>query len=380
MLRCAAVFILNGSLLAQTPPAVFDPLGDPALVEKGLKSTVPLQVAISAFRSMNISDQQRGEWLRAVLRGSLSLQPEGESVRAQRAIFDALIRTRTPVPLTELLPHFDQFPSAVIVIVARNNPREGDDRLPLLLKAEEAQNFVLWCAAVSLVDRGQLVHHLVQQARFDYAISVLDEDFMLVQALGGQLGGTPSRAVGGITGSIPNGSVAWPDSLSYDIEVWGDIRDSLTSGTWRSTYLKAWSPATSALPDGQPTDPVGWEDHDREVVRLLLSVAHCDACSRATPDFPNVRGGKATIIWHSAEQGRPLLEKAVERYVKECVAMVDALHGTTISESEVRSKVRIWIRDWRRVQTVPIPRVGVGVEFNRCAPIQSRSSNGRCVD
>jgi hypothetical protein len=67
MLRWAAVFILNGSLLAQTPPAVVDPLGDPSLVEKGLQSTVPLQVAISAFRSMNISDQQRGEWLRAAL-------------------------------------------------------------------------------------------------------------------------------------------------------------------------------------------------------------------------------------------------------------------------------------------------------------------------
>jgi hypothetical protein len=114
------------------------------LVEKGLQSTVPLQVAISAFRSMNISDQQRGEWLRAALRGSLSLQPDAEAVRAQRAIFDALIRTRTPVPLTELLPHFDQFPAAVIAIVARNNPHEGEDRLPILLKAEEAKNFVLW--------------------------------------------------------------------------------------------------------------------------------------------------------------------------------------------------------------------------------------------
>jgi hypothetical protein len=69
MLRWAAVFILNGSLVAQTPLAVFDPLGDPSLVEKGLQSPVPLQVAISAFRSINIRDQRRGEWLRAMLRG-----------------------------------------------------------------------------------------------------------------------------------------------------------------------------------------------------------------------------------------------------------------------------------------------------------------------
>ncbi len=379
MLRWATVFILGGSLLAQTPPAVFDPLGDPSLVERGLQSTVPLQVAISAFRSINISDQQRGEWLRAALRGSLSLKPDAEAVRAQRTIFDALIRTRTPVPLTELLPHFDQFPAAVIAIVARNNPHEDEDRVPLLLKAEEAKNSALWYAAVSLVDREQLVHHLVQQARFDYAISVLDEDFVPVQVLGGLPIGIMSGTVGGIMGSVPNGSVAWPDSLSYHIELSGDIRDILTSGRWRSTYLRASSPAVSALPDGQPADPLGWEDHDREVVRLLLSVAHCDMCSGATPDFPNVRGGRATIIWHSAEQGRPLLEEAVERYVKECIRMIDALHET-VSESEVRSKVRIWIRDWRRVQTVPIPSVGAGVEFNRCTPVQSRSTNGRCVD
>jgi hypothetical protein len=35
--------------------------------------------------------------------------------------------------------------------------------------------------------------------------------------------------------------------------------------------------------------------------------------------------------------------------------MVDALHETTVSESEVRSKVRIWIRDRRRAQTFQFP-------------------------
>jgi hypothetical protein len=378
MLRWASVFILSGSLFAQTPPAVFDPLDDPSLIEKGLQSSLPLQVAISAFRSIKVSDQRRGEWLRAALRGSLSLQPEAEAVRTRRSILDALIRTRTPVPLTELLPYFDQFPAAVIAIVARNNPREGEDRLPLLLKAEEAKNPVFWYAAMELVDRKELVHHLVQQARFDYAISVFDDDFVPVQIPGGGIPrGVPGGVIGGIIGSIlPSGSVAWPESTTYHIEFSGG--DLLTSGRWRSTFLIASSPAVNTLPDAQPADPVAWEDHDREVVRLLLSIAHCDMCQAVTPDFPTVRGGKATIIWHSAEQGRPLLEEAVERYVRECVRMVDALHET-ISESEVRSKVRIWIRDSRRVQTTPIPSVGAGVEFNRCAPIQSLSSNGRCV-
>jgi hypothetical protein len=381
MARVVLIPLLSGSLLAQTPPTLFDPLGDPSLVEKGLQSTVPLQVAISAFRSVKIADQRRAEWLRAALTASLSLQPEAEAVRARRAIFDALIRTGTPVPLTELLPHFDQFPPAVIAIAAKNNPREGEDRLPLLLKAEEGRNSIYWYAAVSLVDRKQLVHYLVQQVRFDYAISVQDGDFVPVQIREGPPHGVIGGIVGGIVGAAtPYGSVAWPESTIYHIELSGDINELLTSGTWRATYLRAWSPTVHSFPDAQPADPLAWEDHDREVVRVLASIAHCAVCSFDRGDFPNVRGGKATIIWHSAEQARPLLEEAVERYVNECVRMIDALHETTVSESEIRSKVRIRLRDGRRVQTTPIPSVGVGVEFNRCASMQSGSSNGRCVD
>jgi hypothetical protein len=78
--------LLNGLLLAQTPPAVFDPLSDPSLIEKGLRSTVPLQVAISAFRAASVPDQRRGEWLREALLRSSSLQPETEAVRTRRAI------------------------------------------------------------------------------------------------------------------------------------------------------------------------------------------------------------------------------------------------------------------------------------------------------
>jgi hypothetical protein len=376
MLRWGVFLILNSLLLAQTRPVVFDPLDDPSKVETGLQSTVPLQVAFSALYSINSSNPRRGEWLRSALRGSSSLEPEAEALRTRRAIFDALIRTRTPVPLTELLPHFDQFPAAVIAIVAKNNPREGEDRLPLLLKAEEGRNSIYWNAAASLLDRKQLVHYLVQHARFDYAITVQDEDFLPVQILERTPGGV---TLGGITGGNPNFSVAWPESTIYHIEFSGEVDELLTIGTGRSTYLRALPPAVHTFPDAQPADPIAWEDHDREVVRILASIAHCAICAFDRGDFPNVRGGKATIIWHSAEQARPLLEEAVDRYVKECVRMIGALQETPVSESEIRSKVRIWLWDTRRVRTIPIPSVGVGVEFNRCAPNQSGSSNGRCI-
>jgi hypothetical protein len=379
MPRLILILLLHKLLLAQTPPAAFDPLGDSSLIEKGLRSALPLQVAISAFRCVSVADPRRGEWLREALSASPSLQPEAEGRRARRAIFDALIRTRTPVPLVELLPFFDQFPAAVIAVVARDDPNRHEDRLPLLLKTEEAKNRTYWYAAASLMDRKELIHHLLEHSRFDYAVSVLDRDVVPVQVYDRpQIGGR------GIPGGVLYGSigsqVVWPEQTIYHIEMSGDIDHILTCCVGGNTYLKTWSPTVHAFEDLQPADPFAWEDHDREVVRVLLSIAHCGACSFDRGDFPNVRGGRASIVWHSAEQARSLLEEAVEQYVKECVRMVGALGETTLTEPEIRSKVRIWVRDWREVRTIPIPSVGAGVEFIRCAQIQSVTSNGRCID
>jgi hypothetical protein len=381
MPRVVLISLLHGFLLAQSPPAAFDPLSDSALIEKGLQSTMPLQVAISAFRSVKITHQQRGGWLREALTRSLSLQPEPEAVRARRAIFDALIRTGTPVPLTQLLPFFDQFPAAVIAIVAKNNSSQDEDRLPLLLKAEETKNSLYWYAAASLLNRKQLIQHLVHQARLDYAISVIDQDFVPVQVFERPPSGIIMSGIpGGVIGGITTGSqVAWPEETAYHIEKSGDTDHVLTCCIGGSTYLKAWPASTHAFGDPQPAD-LAWEDHDREVVRALLSIAHCAVCQFDRGDFPNVRGGKASIVWHSLEQARSLLEEAVEQYVKECVKMIGALGESTLSEYETRSKVRIWIRDQRRIQTIPIPSVGAGVEFNRCASIQNVTTNGRCID
>jgi hypothetical protein len=380
MARLVLILLLHGLLFAQTP-AVVDPLGDASLIEKGLQSAIPLQVAISAFRSVSINDGRRGEWLRAALSKSTSLQPEGEALRSKRAIFDALIRTRTTVPLTELLPFFDQFPAAVIAVVAKGRAVAGEDRLPLLLKAEETKNSAYWYAAAALMDRKQLIHRLVQQARFDYAISVVDQDFIPVQVSGGPPEGITGGIPGGAMNGFPNGSqVAWPEETVYHIEMSGGIDHILTCCVGGNTYLKAWSTTLHAFKDAQPADLSAWEDQDREVVRVLLSFSYCRTCQFSRGDFPNVRGGKATIVWRSEEQTRSLLEEAVEQYVKECVRMVGALGETALSETDIRSKVRIWVRDWRQVRTIPIPGVGAGVEFNRCASIQHTSSNGRCID
>ena len=181
--------------------------------------------------------------------------------------------------------------------------------------------------------------------------------------------------------AAPSGpQVTWPEETVYHIEMWGDTDEVLTCCIGGNTYLKAWSTSVRGFGDPEPVKPRAWEDHDRDVVRALLSIAHCVYCSVERGDFPTVRGGRASIVWHSLEQAHSLLEEAVEQYVKECVRMVGALGESTLSESEIRSKVRIWIRDWRRVQTTAIPSVGAGVEFNRCASIQQASSNGRCID
>jgi len=103
----------------------------------------------------------------------------------------------------------------------------------------------------------------------------------------------------------------------------------LTCCVGGNTYLKEWPIALHAFRDRQQADLLAWEDHDREVVRVLLSFAHCAVCQLQRSDLLNVRGGKASIVWHLANQGRSLLEQAIEEYVKECVRMLGALEAAS---------------------------------------------------
>jgi hypothetical protein len=98
----------------------------------------------------------------------------------------------------------------------------------------------------------------------------------------------------------------------------------------------------------------------------LASFAHCSVCSRFTPDFPRILGGRAFIFWLSEDQTRRSLTDGIEQYVRECRALLDALGETGFSEAEIRSKVRIWIQDGRQSRTVPIPAISSGVQINHC--------------
>jgi hypothetical protein len=378
-MRKLALFLsLAAMLAAQVTSDVFDPLTNSDLIEKGLQSANPLQVAVSALRSVQVNDPRRGQWLRNALSRSSSLQPEPEGLRARRVIFDALIRTRITVPLAELLPFYDQFPAAVMAVVARGKNDGHEDRSALLKKTEEDQNTSYWHAAASLVDRQQLIRHLLDQAKFEYPISIVDRDFlpvMIHRYSRGIIGGVPG--VPGAMGGVPVLKVPWPDETIYEIETSGDAGHVLTCCVGGNIYLKEWPRSLHAYESRQKPDPA-WQDHDREVMRVLLSFTECPQCSYDRPDFPIVRGGKATIVWHSEEQARPLLLEAVDQYLKELARMTSAL-GENLSEAEIRSKVRIWIRDWRRTKTEPIPLAAVGVQFSLCASSQS-VTNWRCVD
>lgn len=256
-----------------------------------------------------------------------------------------------------------------------------EDRLPLVLKAEEHKHLTEWYAAASLMDYKELVHYLVQHARFDYPISVVDRDFLPVQIL--DIPGTRSGGgiLGGIVGGSPTGQVQWPDEIVYKIVSSShDDEGALTcclGGV--ATYLQARSTREPGFPDGQSPEPGDWGSHDKDVIRILLSIAHPSWRAVAEEDFPIIRGGKATIVWHSLDQARPLHKEAIDQYVSECGRMLTKLGEPGLTEPEIRSKVRIRIRDWRRARAIPIPDVGAGVEFNVCADSQ-RPDNWRCVD
>ncbi len=139
----------------------------------------------------------------------------------------------------------------------------------------------------------------------------------------------------------------------------GEPSEQLTCCIGKPTYLKESRSELAPILDRRD-----WEHHDRDVVQLLLSLSTCSTCAYSQPDFPIVRGGKATIVFHSAEQVRPLLTEAIEGYVKDCMRMVAALQDSSFNESAIRSKVRISISDQRQTKAVPIPFINAGVDLN----------------
>ena len=370
-------------LSAQTlyPPP--DPSGGWAEIQQGLASGSPLQVAIAASRITAVSHPDRGQWLRAALAGSTSLQPEADARRARQVILDAMIRTRTPARLSELLPFFDESPDAVIDVIAKAMPRQSEDLSPLLRKAEEQRSIIYWNAIASLMDRGTLVRALLQIVRFDYTVSFLDSDLVPVQIWEprGVTGGGLGSMLGGVIGGLPGQKKIWPDVMDYRIEGSGEPRDRLTCCIGGPTYLKT---TLLSAPDitYRPRSPIlePWEEHNSAIIAILLDMAYCRFCATFQPDLPDIRGGKATVVWHSAEQAGTLLRQAVDNYLQQCVRMVASLRDVSLTEAEIRSKVRIWLRDRRRVQTVPLPALAAGVEVQYCAPFHKSPDNPHCLN
>ncbi|HLK21474.1 MAG TPA: hypothetical protein VKT81_21145 [Bryobacteraceae bacterium] len=377
----AIIGFVAGFAFAQNQPELFDPLNDPVLIQRGLQSTTPLQVAVAASRAINQNSDAIRQALRAALANSESFQPEPERARARRILLEALIKTSARVPVDELLPFYDEFPGAVIAIVVHHRD-EPEDSLALLRKAEEEQNPIHWRAVVSITGRSRN-HYLVERARFDYPITLYDDDFLPVRIYGiGIPDGAPHGViVGGILGTVSTGSIPriqWPEETVYRIEAQGGPGELLTTGNLGDTYLKAWPQSKGYMRDRPEIDHDGWANHDREVVRALLpSIRICSPCVPG-PDFSNLRGGKATIIWHSPEQALPILKNAIDTLAGECISLA-AFVEEPLADKMVRSKIRVWIRDFRRERT-PLPSVISGVQINVCPSYHAGPADGRCND
>jgi hypothetical protein len=276
-----ALLFSSQASYAQTEQEAYDPGSDASLIEKGLNSTLPLQVAVSAYRAKLDSFRlpKWGPQLRQALVRSASLQPEAEAIRARRIILDALIQSHSSAPLDELLPFFDQFPAAVIALLDRShNANLNEDRTPLLIAAEGLKNRRYWSAAASLVDRKRLVHHLAQQVWFDYPIYLTDNDFVPILIHGDMPGGVPGGNLGGIIGGVPNGRVGWPEGTAYHLSKTGQRSEALTLGVGGQTYLIASSSIERqgwAQGDQPDADLKDWDEHARDIQLTLVSFRYC---------------------------------------------------------------------------------------------------------
>jgi hypothetical protein len=360
--------VLVGSSAAQLVDPLERGLGT-AWIEKGLRSEVPLAIASAAEGAKRdlANNQLWAPLLRQALKKSASLQPESEALRVKRALFDALIQTRISVPLEELLPFFDEFPAAVIGVIARASSPHNENLLPLLLKTQEWKNGIYWTAIASLM-RPEILSHLAHDVRFEYQVFVSDQDFAPILVY--DPGRVPGGIRGGVLGGVIGGPLGWPDEIVYEISPTGRDEDRLTCCiAGRSTYLIG----RNSRSGGSQTQTPDWPDHNHEILLELLSRAHCAICSRSDRDFPMIRGGKAAVVWHSEEQMRKALTDLIGQYVRECQGLILQLGQSGSSEAEIRNKIRIWIIDQRRVRTGLIPLIQAGVEIRPCG-----TYDGRC--
>jgi hypothetical protein len=192
--------------------------------------------------------------------------------------------------------------------------------------------------------------YLLEHVRFDYAIEVVDSDYLPVQIFVGPRGVSAGGVLRDVSEAVPGGNeIPWPPAApQYCLTM---------SPRKGDTFLVA---ATYLRMRAGGCDSGDWGAHSADVLRSLYSMAHCALRQMGprTRPYPNILGGKATLRWRSADETRKALERISDDYVGECRAFVKAIDGPVWTNTELLSRIVITVSDRRGEHSIPIPYLG----------------------
>ena len=329
----------------------YDPGVEEAKINLALRSNSPVEVAWAAFRAKSTCCGRFNASLREALQTAVASPRSPEQILLIKYLLDAMIQSRAVAPLSALLPLYNDYPDAILAVMA-NDMNPLDDRLlPLLMSAEQENNAPRWLLLAALLRRSgsrALDEHLLDELHFEFVIEIVEGNYIPV--LKHELRGV---TIGGVMGRLP-GPFGWPEPPGqYCLTVTPELGDEVIVAYLEHVYLRR------KLGDENSCGRIG--KTSRSQLSLLL-LSQFPPRSSDWPDFPLLNGGKGTIVWQGADETRQLLQRATRQYVDDCVRLLQSrgrlgMPTRSWTEAELRSRISISLVDLRYDKKVPIPEV-----------------------
>jgi hypothetical protein len=331
-------------------PSKYDPGTDEKRIETGLRSVVPLEVAWAAWRTRFAPSKRWDQPLREALQVAVASQQTKEQELLIRFLLDTLIRSHTPVPVSELLPLYEAYPDAILALIAQGSDHNDGQLLPLLIRAEREDNASRWMLIASLLSRERsraFEEHLLDELRIEISIDIVEGQHLPVFL--------PDRSgvIGGIVGSSP-APADWPDLPAvYCLAVTPEPGDSVIITNPEAVYLRRY------LAD-QNTCFHGWKTS-----RSHLSLSYLtNLIPRASGTYlPPLNLEKLTLVWQGAEETRRILQESAQEYIQYCRLLMAARQQArkatrSWNDAEMRSRIVLSVSDKRQDKSVALPYAG----------------------
>lgn len=303
------------------------------------------RIAWAAYRTPD--DASVGRELRLALGTVLAHRgdrlPQGAWRRAAGAVLDAVIRTGTRVPPTELAPWFGARTAEALVIASRDVPRHAGMLLRLL---DERHLRVGWVAACNLLVRHRpelVAPELVGRCRIELEVYVVEPD---------SFGSGFSSSMGmGCGVARPGKLEGWPPEVRYELSIGTRAQDAFAPGPSHVRHHRR-----EGRPRGGRTVTIDRVDY---AFRCLKQLADGKAAKRLRSQ------AQESVQWHDAAQLRTAVEDiAAELRADFRALLVQLARRELVSPAMARETllpIDLDLVDMRDDETkgTPLPRISL---------------------